>query len=47
MLAEKILQSFQKYPQLRILFFFDPDKEFDEEYNTLELDGIPKNKGCK
>lgn len=44
MLAEKILQSFQKYPQLRILFFFDPEKEFDEEFNLLELDSITKIK---
>lgn len=47
MLSEKIHQTFQKYPQLRILFFFDPEKEFDVEFDSIELNGIRKVKATK
>ena len=42
MLKERIEQYFQQYPQLRVLFFFDETKEYEDEFQTLELEGIRK-----
>lgn len=42
MLKERIDQYFNQYPQLRVLFFFDEEREFEEEYHQLELEGIRK-----
>lgn len=39
-LSEKILHQFTKYPQLRVLFFFDAEKESEEEINQLNLGDI-------
>ncbi|MEO6670433.1 MAG: BREX-1 system phosphatase PglZ type A [Ferruginibacter sp.] len=39
-LENKIKQQFTKYPQIRILFFFDPEKESEEEINRLSLTDI-------
>lgn len=42
MLKERIEQYFQQYSQLQVLFFFDEKKEYEAEFNSLELDGIRK-----
>ncbi|BBE20445.1 cytoplasmic protein [Aquipluma nitroreducens] len=42
MLKERIEQYFQQYPQLRVLFFFDEEKEHEEEYLAMDLEGIRK-----
>jgi len=44
MLQQRIEQYFAQYPDLRVLFFFDPEKEHEEEFNTMELQGIRKLK---
>lgn len=38
-LSEKITSYFQKHPNLRVLFFFDPDKESEQEVEQLSPDG--------
>ncbi len=42
MLKERIEQYFHQYPQLRVLFFFDEAKEYEDEFQTLELESIRK-----
>ena len=37
---EKIREYFTKYPDLRVLFFFDPEAEFLEEIDDIEFDDI-------
>src|ERR1035437_2289188 len=44
MLKEKIEKYFNKYPGLRILFFFDPEMSSEQDFNELELPGIIKVK---
>src|SRR5664280_2897271 len=44
MLKEKIEKYFNKYPGLRILFFFDPEMNSEQDFNELELPGIIKVK---
>lgn len=39
-IKEKILKSFEKYPELKVLFFFDPEGEFLEEVSELHFDDI-------
>lgn len=38
-LQEKITTYFQKHPDLRVLFFFDPDRESEQEVQQLTPDG--------
>ncbi len=40
--ANKIYQYFEKYPSLRVLFFFDGQEEQRDEFDALELEGIHK-----
>ncbi|MFD1315237.1 BREX-1 system phosphatase PglZ type A [Namhaeicola litoreus] len=40
MIKEKIVKYFQQYPQLKILFFFDEKKEYEEELDKMELPNI-------
>lgn len=42
MLQEKIEKYFEKYRELKVLFFFDPDKEHEQEFNQMELTEIKK-----
>jgi len=44
MLKEKIEQYFEKYKDLRIIFFFDPDKENEQSFESLDIEGIRKVK---
>lgn len=40
MIKEKIESYFQRFPELRILFFFDENKEYEQEVKELDLDPI-------
>jgi len=40
MTSDKISQTFQKYPDLRILFFFDPNREYEASIDQHVPDGI-------
>ncbi len=40
MIKEKIEKYFRQYPQLRVLFFFDPTGEFLQEVEALDLQDI-------
>lgn len=40
MLKEKIQATFQKYPEIRVLFFFDPDGDSEEEVLQMEVTGF-------
>jgi uncharacterized protein (TIGR02687 family) len=40
MIKEKIESYFNRFPELRILFFFDEQKEYEEEVKALEMDNI-------
>ena len=40
--AKKIYQYFEKYPSLRVLFFFDADESQRNEFDGLELEGVRK-----
>lgn len=42
MLQEKIEKYFEKYRELKVLFFFDPGKQHEQEFNELELPDIKK-----
>lgn len=42
MLQEKIEKYFRQFPELRVLFFFDPQEEHRETVKTLDLPGIHK-----
>lgn len=42
MLQEKILYYFDRYPTLRVLFLFDVEQGFKEDFEKLEIDGIRK-----
>lgn len=44
MLKTRIEQYFRQYPNLRVLFLFDEPKEFEEQFEALELEGIRKVK---
>lgn len=46
MLKERIQDYFNNHPLLRVLFFFDPDEEYLEEVNQLELSDIHIEKYC-
>lgn len=39
---EKIESYFKKYADLRVLFFFDPMKEYEDAFQEIELKGIHK-----
>jgi len=55
MIKEKIESYFNRFPNLRILFFFDENKEYEQEVKDLDLDSIlvefweenPFNLKCK
>ncbi|MBW8334813.1 MAG: BREX-1 system phosphatase PglZ type A [Prolixibacteraceae bacterium] len=38
MLNDKILTTLTKYPEVRVIFFFDPDREYEEEVSDLSSD---------
>ena len=40
MIEEKVKSYFERYPDLKILFFFDESKEFIEEVNSLSIPNI-------
>ncbi|WP_420378797.1 BREX-1 system phosphatase PglZ type A [Gilvibacter sp.] len=40
MLSEKIDSYFSKFPDLRVLFFFDPTKEYEQEVKELDLPDV-------
>src|SRR5690554_1989871 len=40
MIQEKVTAYFQRFPELRVLFFFDESKEYEEEIKALELEDI-------
>ena len=40
MIEEKIIDYFQRYPNLRILFFFDIEQEYLEEVKAMQLSDI-------
>ena len=40
MLKERIQDYFNNRPSLRVLFFFDPEEEYLDEVNQLELPDI-------
>lgn len=40
MIEEKVNSYFERYPDLKILFFFDESKEFIEEVNSLSIPNI-------
>lgn len=40
MLREKVLHHFENHPDLRVLFLFDPEGQFDEEFKNLNLSDI-------
>lgn len=40
MIEKKILHYFERYPELKILFFFDENREFQEEVNNLVISNI-------
>lgn len=40
MIKEKIESYFNRFPKLRILFFFDPDEEYEQEVKDLDADAI-------
>jgi len=40
MIKEKVESYFQRFPELRILFFFDENKEYQEEVKALDLADI-------
>ena len=42
MLKEKIEKYFEKYRELKVLFFFDPEKQHEQEFNELELPDVRK-----
>lgn len=39
-LVDKIQKPFAANPDLKILFFFDPDQEYKDQISDLEMDGI-------
>lgn len=44
MLQQRIEQYFDQFPTLHVLFFFDEEKEHEDAFNTMELQGIRKVK---
>lgn len=38
MLNDKIISTLTKYPEVRVIFFFDPDREYEEEVLELNSD---------
>jgi len=42
MLQEKILYYFERYPALRVLFLFDAEQAFKDDFESLEIEGIRK-----
>ena len=38
MLNDKITSTLTKYPEVRVIFFFDPDREYEEEVSDLNSD---------
>jgi len=38
MLNDKIINTLTKYPEVRVIFFFDPDHEYEEEVSALNSD---------
>lgn len=40
MIEEKVISYFNRFPELRILFFFDENSEYLEEVQSLSLDNI-------
>lgn len=40
MIEEKVKNYFEKYPDLKILFFFDESQEFLEEVKSLAIPNI-------
>lgn len=40
MIEEKVISYFNRFPELRILFFFDEEREYEEEVKALELSDI-------
>jgi uncharacterized protein (TIGR02687 family) len=39
-LRDKIQSQFDSYPELRVLFFFDKDKEYEEEIKQIEISDV-------
>ena len=42
MLKEKIEKYFDKYQELKVLFFFDPQGINEDDFNQLDVPGIKK-----
>src|SRR5665648_885681 len=38
MLNDKIISTLTKYPEVRVIFFFDPDRDSEEEVSALNSD---------
>ena len=40
MIRDKVESYFARFPELRVLFFFDETKEYEEEVKSLDLEDI-------